>query len=176
GIITTVAGNGMCGYSGDGGPATSAQLNLTRGVAVDSSGNVYIGDTQNHRVRKVSGGVITTFAGNGSSGLSGDGGLATNAKSGNPAGLTIRSGLLYIANAGGSRIRTVDLTTNIIQTYAGSSTGYDGDSQSLLATRFNAPRFIHFDSAGNPVFDHGFNGRVRKPTSGIVHTIAGSYL
>src|SRR5215831_11241428 len=100
-------------------------LNLPRGVAVDANGNVYIGDTANHRVRKVSGGVITTFAGTGGVGFSGDGGLATAAAIGNPVGLLVHNGLLYIANAGRSRFRTVDLSTHIINTYAGSSFGYD---------------------------------------------------
>jgi len=175
-IISTVAGNGTCGYGGDGGPATSAMLNLPRGVAVDANGNVYIGDTANHRVRKVSGGVITTFAGTGGGGFSGDGGLATAAAIGNPVGLLVHNGLLYIANAGRSRFRTVDLSTHIINTYAGSSFGYDGDGNPLLTSRFASPRFMHFDAAGNPVFDDSFNGRLRKANGGIVSTIAGGYL
>jgi sugar lactone lactonase YvrE len=176
GTITTIAGTGTCGYNGDGIPATTAQLNLPRGVAVDSSGNVYIGDTLNHRVRKVTAGIISTFAGTGNPGFSGDGGLATNANVGSPRGLAIRNGVLYISNAGRSRFRSVDLTTNIINTYAGSFYGYDGDNHSLLATEFTGPNFMLFDSAGNPVFDDAFNGRVRKATGGIVNTIAGGFL
>jgi YVTN family beta-propeller protein len=176
GTITTVAGNGTCGYNGDGIRATTAQLNFPRGVAVDSSGNVYIGDTFNHRVRKVTAGIISTFAGTGNPGFSGDGGLATSANVGSPRGLAIRNGVLYISNAGRSRFRSVDLTTNIINTYAGSFYGYDGDNHSLLATEFTGPDFMLFDSAGNPVFDDAFNGRVRKATGGIVNTIAGGFL
>ena len=80
GVITTVAGNGTAGFSGDNGPATSAQLNYPQGVAVDSAGNLYIADTGNNRIRKVSNGVITTVAGNGTAGFSGDNGPATSAQ------------------------------------------------------------------------------------------------
>ena len=176
GIITTIAGTGTCGYNGDGILATSAKLNFPRGVAVDSSGNVYIGDTLNHRVRKVTpAGIISTFAGTGTGGFSGDGGLATNANIGSPRGLVIHNGALYISNAGRCRTRAVNLATNVINTYAGSFCGYDGDNHSLLATAFQGP-YTLFDSAGNPVFDDPFNARVRKATAGIVNTIAGGYL
>jgi YVTN family beta-propeller protein len=177
GKITTLAGTGTCGYNGDGITATTAQLNFPRGVTVDTSGNVYIGDTINHRVRKVTpAGIISTFAGTGNPGYSGDGGPATSANVGNPHGLAVRNGVLYISNAGRSRFRSVDLSTNIINTYAGSFGGYDGDNHALLATEFNGHLFMLFDSSGNPVFDDAFNGRVRKATSGIVNTIAGGYL
>ena len=177
GTITTFAGTGTCGYNGDGIAATTAQLNFPRGVAVDTSGNVYIGDTNNHRVRKVTpGGIISTFAGTGNPGFSGDGGIATSANIGNPHGLDVHNGVLYISQAGRSRFRSVDLGTNIINTYAGSFGGYDGDNHALLATEFNGPFFMLFDSSGNPVFDDSFNGRVRKATGGIVNTIAGGFL
>src|SRR5665213_1850590 len=97
GIITTVAGTGEQGFSGDGGPATSAQLDSPAGVAVDTSGNIYIADTHNHRIRKVSGGTITTVAGNGTAGFSGDGGAATSAMLSNPTALAVdSSGNLYV--------------------------------------------------------------------------------
>jgi YVTN family beta-propeller protein len=179
GTISTVAGNGTCGYNGDGIPATTAQLNFPRGVAVDSSLNVYIGDTLNHRVRMVdTKGTISTFAGTGNAGFSGDGGLATSANIGNPRGLIIQSGALYISNAGRQRFRYVNLGAppNNINTYAGSFTGFDGDGHSLLATEFASAAGIQFDTAGNPTFDDADNGRVRKATGGIVNTIAGGYL
>jgi YVTN family beta-propeller protein len=177
GIITTVAGTGTCGYNGDNIPAKTAELNEPRGVVVDSSGNVYIGDTFNHRVRKVdTTGTITTFAGNGSPGFSGDGGLATNAKIGGPRGLTIYNGSLYISNAGSARVRYVNFSSNIINTFAGSSYGYDGDNNPLLSSRFTGPVNTIFDPAGNPIFADNFNGRVRQAVGGIVNTIAGGYI
>jgi uncharacterized protein (TIGR03437 family) len=108
-IITTVAGTGTAGFSGDGGPAASAQLYYPNGVALDGSGNLYIGDYYNHRVRKVSpGGIITTVAGTGSSGFSGDGGPATSAQLSDPSGLALDgSGNIYIADEGNNRIRLV---------------------------------------------------------------------
>jgi hypothetical protein len=99
GILTLVAGNGTFGFSGDNGPAASAQLSITSAVAVDSAGNLYIAD--NNRIRKVSDGVITTIAGNGTGGFSGDNGLATSAQLNDPRGLALDSaGNLYIADAG----------------------------------------------------------------------------
>lgn len=177
GTISTVAGNGTCGYGGDNGPATAAMLNHPRGVALDTNGNLYIADRDNFRVRKVNtAGTITTFAGTGIGGFSGDGGLATNAKIGLARGLAVQNGALYIANAGRARFRLVDLTTNIINTYAGSTFGYDGDNHALLASQFAGGGSISFDSAGNPLLADPGNGRMRKGTGGIVNTIAGGYL
>src|SRR5260370_17820321 len=165
GTITTVAGTGTCGYNGDGILATAAELSLPRGVALDTSGNLYISDTFNHRVRKVdSSGMISTFAGTGQGGFSGDGGLATSAKVGNPRGVTVYNGSLYITNAGGSRVRYVNLSSNIINTYAGSSFGYDGDNHALLSTEFTLIGPVFFDSSGNPYFDDTSSGRLRKAT------------
>ena len=177
GIISTVAGNGTCGYGGDGGAATAAMLNGPRGLVFDASGNMYIADLGNHRVRKVdTSGNISTFAGTGKAGFSGDGGLARSAKIGNPRALTIQGNALYIANAGAARYRFVNLTSNIINTYAGSTFGYDGDNHALLATQFGGAGAITFDSSGNPIFADTNNGRVRKATAGIVNTIAGGYI
>jgi sugar lactone lactonase YvrE len=109
GVISTVAGNSIAGYAGDGGAATAAELNLPQGVAVDSLGNIYIGDWSNRRVRRVStSGIISTFAGNGTYGYGGDGGAATAAMLRYPCGVaTDRSGNLYIGDVGNSRIRVV---------------------------------------------------------------------
>ena len=128
GILTLVAGNGTPGFSGDNGPATSAQLNGPAGVAVDSAGNLYIADTGNHRIRKVSNGVITTVAGNGTPGFSGDNGPATSAQLYNPVGVAVDSaGNLYIADAGNNRIRKV--SNGVITTVAGNGTcGFSGDN------------------------------------------------
>src|SRR5207248_3427133 len=106
GIISTVAGNGIEGYGGDGGPATLAELDLPRSVIADTSGNLFIADTMNHRVRKVdTTGIITTFAGNGIQGFSGDGGPATLAEIGNPRGVLVDGGNLIISNGGQGHIR-----------------------------------------------------------------------
>ena len=100
GVISTVAGNGTAGFSGDGGPATSAQLNYPTGVAVDAAGNLFIADEANNRVRKVTpGGVISTVAGNGTQGYSGDGGPATSAQLYYPYGVAVdAAGNLFIAD------------------------------------------------------------------------------
>jgi sugar lactone lactonase YvrE len=109
GTITTVAGNGTPGFSGDGGPATNASLFNPSGVAVDAAGNLYIADTTNSRVRKVStSGTITTVAGNGTPGFSGDGGPATNASLVYPSGVAVdAAGNLYIADSQNNRVRKV---------------------------------------------------------------------
>jgi YVTN family beta-propeller protein len=177
GTITTVAGTGTCGYNGDGIPATTAQLNGARGIALDPAGNLYISDTANHRIRIVNpAGTINTFAGTGQIGFSGDGGLATNAKIGNPRNVLVKNGVLYISRGGQQRFRQVDLSTNIISTYAGAGPGYDGDAHPLLSTLFTGSFDMVVDSAGNPIFDDALNGRVRKGTGGIVNTIAGGFI
>jgi len=177
GIISTVAGNGTCGYGGDGHAATAAMLNRPRGLTFDASGNMYIADTGNHRIRKIdTSGNISTFAGTGQGGFSGDGGPATSAKIGSPRTVTIQGNALYISNAGSAHYRSVDLTSQIISTYAGSTFGYDGDGHTLLTTQFSGPGAIAFDPSGNPIFADLANSRVRKATGGIVNTIAGGYL
>ena len=176
GNIHTTAGNGTCGYNGDGISATTAELNQPRGVVVDGSGNVYIGDTVNHRVRKVDGsGTITTFAGTGQRGFSCTGGPATSAKVGNPRGLSISNNVLYVGN-GGPIVCTVDLTSGNANTYAGTFLGYDGDGHSLLSSEFFTPTFVHFDPSGNPIFDDDFNGRIRMAHGGVLQTIVGGYV
>jgi len=177
GIINTHAGNGICGYSGDGGPATSANLNLPRGLTTDSRGNLYIADTSNFRVRAVSAtGTITTFAGNGVNGFSGDGGLATSAEIAQPRGLAFHNNTLFISRAGMNRIRAVPVSTRIINTYAGSNYGYDGDGLPLLSSQFAGVNGILFDSTGALIVADGGNGRVRKASGGVMKTIAGGYI
>src|SRR5262249_4252058 len=110
GVISTVAGNGAAGLRGDGGPATSAQLNYPAGVAVDSFGDLFIADTRNQRIRKVTNtGIIITVAGNGSSGFNGDGGSALLAELNDPRGVAVdREGNLFIADSGNHRVRQVN--------------------------------------------------------------------
>jgi NHL repeat-containing protein len=149
GIIVTVAGNGSVGFSGDAGPAASAQLNSPRGLAVDSGGNLFIADIHNHRVRKVStDGIIATVAGNGSVGLSGDGGPATSSPL-FPTGVAVDSaGNLFIVDSN-SRVRKVS-RDGIITTVAGNGTnGFSGDGGPATAAAFTYPAGVAVDSAGN---------------------------
>ena len=127
GVLTLVAGNGTAGFSGDNGPATSAQLNAPMGVAV-STAALYIADTANKTVRSVANGVISAVAGTGTAGSSGDGNAATGAQLNGPQGLAVDSaGSLYIADEGNNRIRKVT-TDGIIHEFAGNGTlGYSGD-------------------------------------------------
>ena len=129
GIITTVAGTGLSGYSGDGGQATVAQLRSPRGVAVDAYGNIYIADTGNHRIRVVtkSTGIITTVAGNGIEGYSGDGGQTTAAAIAWPQGIAVDASFnIYFADADNRRIRKVTRSTGIITAVVGN--GEYGDA------------------------------------------------
>jgi sugar lactone lactonase YvrE len=178
GIVTTVAGNGTAGFSGDGGPATQAMLNFPFAVLPDGSGNLYIGDFSNNRVRKVDASQnISTFAGNGSSGCTGDGGLATAATIGGARGMLLRGGSLLIAGGGCSKVRTVNLSTNIINSVAGSTAGYDGGGHPAASTRFYGESALLVDKSGNLVIVDRGNARVRVLTTStqIVTTIAGGY-
>jgi sugar lactone lactonase YvrE len=177
GTITTFAGTGVAGSGGDGGPATSAQLNSPRGLAVDS-GNLYIADSVNNRVRKVdlATGTITTFAGTGVAGFSGDGGPATAAQLNGPAGVVVASGSLYIADFTGNRVRRVDLATGTITTFAGTGVaGFSGDGGPAAAAQLNTPRFLAVASGNLYITDSG-NHRVRKVdlATGIITTFAGT--
>ena len=178
GNISTIAGNGLANFGGDNGAATSAQLSAPDGVAVDNAGNVYISDLLNNRVRMVSpSGIITTYAGNGLSGFSGDGGPATSAALSQPAGLAVdASGNLYIADSNNSVVRKVT-PVGIISTVAGTggSQGYSGDGGAATSAKMMAPSGIALDSAGN-LYIADFYGWIRKVTSstGVISTIAGN--
>ncbi len=180
GIITTFAGNGTVGYSGDNGPAASAQLFYPTGVAVDRAGNVYIADRANNVVRKVAAatGKITTIAGTGTPGYAGDGGPAGAAELYYPTGLATDSlGNLYIADAGNSRIREVAAQTGVISTVAGSSTsGYSGDGGPATSAALFDPYGVAIDSAGNLYVADTFNHVIRKvdAVTSLISTIAGN--
>ena len=175
GVITTVAGDGIRGFSGDGGPATSASLNVPWGVAVDTSGNVYIADRDNHRVRRVDAatGVITTVAG----GFVGDGGPATSSSLNSPAGIALdASGNLYIADSAHHRVRLVDGATGTITTVAGTtSTGFSGDGGPATTANLNSPQGVAVDGSGNLYISDTFNHRVRRvdAATGVITTVAG---
>jgi trimeric autotransporter adhesin len=177
GIITTVAGNGIGGYSGDGGQATAAEIQFPWGIVVDASGNLFIGDYYNHRIRKVDGaGIITTYAGTGIPGFSGDGGAATAAQFYYTTGLAIDgSGNLYIADYVNQRVRKVN-TSGIISTIAGTGVfGYGGDGGAATAAMLNDPLGVAADYAGNVYVSDFGNSRIRKiTTSGIISTFAGT--
>ncbi|MCC6767043.1 MAG: hypothetical protein IT293_20495 [Deltaproteobacteria bacterium] len=178
--ITTVAGDGVLGFGGDGGLATAAQLAEPLGVAVDGTGNIFIGDTGNHRVRRVDAGtgIITTVAGNGTSGSSGDGGLATAAQLNRPRGVVVdAAGNLFIADAFNNRVRRVDAVTGIITMVAGVAPGgFSGDGGPAASAQLNNPTFLAFDSSENLFIADTFNGRVRRvdAVSGLITTIVGN--
>jgi uncharacterized protein (TIGR03437 family) len=170
GVITTVAGSGTQGFSGDNGPATSAQLNDPAGIAVDSAGSLYIADFANNCIRKVTNGVITTVAGNGTRGFSGDGGPATSAELNLPAGVAVDSaGNLYIADS--ARIRKV--SNGVITTIAGNGIwGFSGDNGPASSAQVS-DYGIALDSAGNLYIADGSTHRVRKILNGVITTVAG---
>jgi len=174
GIITTVAGNGLSGFSGDGGAATSAELSYPHGVTVDASGNLFIADSGN-RVRKVNtNGIITTVAGNGTNGYSGDGGAATSAELNLSSVVVDASGNLFIADSGNNCIRKVG-TNGIITTVAGNGlSGYSGDGGYATNTPLYNPSGVSVDASGNLFIADSYNNRVRKVnTNCIITTVAG---
>jgi uncharacterized protein (TIGR03437 family) len=176
GTITTLAGNGTQGYSGDGGPATSAELNGPYRVTVDLAGNVYIPDSGNSRVRKVSpDGTITTFAGNGSSGYSGDGGPATSAVLNYPEAVAFDlAGNYYIADEGANVIRKVN-PSGIISTAVGTGTAaYTGDGGPATSATLDGPVGIQVDASGNLYISDQLNNVIRKVTNGTISTFAGT--
>jgi sugar lactone lactonase YvrE len=174
GTITTIAGNGAAGFSGDGGPATSASLSAPYGVALDSTGSLYTADNDNNRIRKVSGGTITTVAGNGNLGFSGDGGPATSASLAQPEGLAVdSSGNLYIADTRNHRIRK--LSGGTITTIAGNGTpGFSGDGGPATSASLYNPGGVAVDSAGNLYIADSNNNRIRKVSGGTITTVAGN--
>jgi sugar lactone lactonase YvrE len=180
GIITTIAGNGVQGFSGDGGPATAAEIGANAwGVAVDAAGNVFFADSGNNRIRKITAatGIITTFAGNNTitaidnvqataSGLNAPRGLAFDA-----------SGNLYIADTSNNRIRKITVSTNVITTVAGTGTSsFTGDGGAATSATLKSPYGVAVDASGNVFIADTIDYRVRKVTAatGIITTVAGT--
>ena len=180
GIITTVAGSGVQGYSGDGGPAASAELNWPWAVAVDAVGNIYFTDTDNQRIRKVavSTGIITTVAGIGTPGYSGDGGPATSAELNSPFGIAVdAAGNIYFADYFNNRVRKVTASTGDISTVAGNGTqGFSGDGAMATSAEMYYPTSVAVDTVGNLYIADDVNDRIRKVTAstGIIQTVAGT--
>lgn len=176
-IITTIAGNGASGSTGDGGPATAAEISIPGSGAFDMNGNYYFSQRYNNIVSKVTpSGIISVAAGNGTAGYSGDNGPATAAGLNNPQGIAIDlSGNLYIADINNSVIRKVVLSTGGISTYAGNGTATEnGDGGPAISAGIFGPLFVCVDAAGNLYISDDDN-RIRKVNvaKGVITTVAG---
>jgi sugar lactone lactonase YvrE len=184
GIISTFAGTlGKAGYAGDHGPATGAMFKSPNGISFDPSGNLYVADTGNNAIRMITpAGIISTVAGNGTAGMAGDGGLATQAQLYAPWSATpIPSSVpgvyagFYIADQGNHRIRAVDAAGNI-STFAGSTAGYGGDGGPATQAQLYEPASVLVDVAGNIYIADSGNNVVRRisATTGVISTYAGN--
>ena len=175
GTITTLAGTGTRGFSGDGGPATEARLNGPRGVAVDAAGNVYVVDAGNHRLRKIdTAGTIATVAGTGEAGFSGDGGPATEARLNGPGGVAVdAAGNVYVTDRN-HLVRRIDPSGTIATVAGTGEAGFSGDGGPATEARLNGPAGVAVDAAGN-VYVTDRNHLVRRiDPSGTITTVAGT--
>jgi uncharacterized protein (TIGR03437 family) len=175
GTVTVVAGNGFQFNSGDGGPATHAGVFNPQGLAFDAAGDLYVAESYQHRIRKISGGVITTYAGS-VQGFTGDGGPAADSRLNYPTGVAIdSSGALYFADTQNGRIRRIG-ADGIITTVAGNGkSGYDGDNNSAINAMLNSPEGVAVDASGNLYIADTLNDRIRKvDASGKITTVAGN--
>jgi sugar lactone lactonase YvrE len=178
GVISTIAGTGVSGYSGDGGPAVGAKLNDPRGVAVNAAGDIFISDAANQRIRKVdhSTGNITTVVGDGFIGSFGDGGLGTGAEVNFPTGLAVDAGgNLYIADTGNNRVRVL-APGGTITAFAGDGiAGFGGDGTLATSAQLHGPEGLALDASGNLAIADTLNNRVRRVDgTGTITTIAGT--
>ena len=172
GVITTVAGTGMPGNTGDGGPATAARLRNPTDIVLDGEGNLYIADQNNNKVRWVNAlGTMATLAGTGTLGYSGDGGAATNAMLKKPYGVALDAvGRLYICDTDNHRIRQVTLSNGLIQTIAGTGVaGYNGEEILATHAQYNAPYGVAADARGNVLVADNNNQRIRRLDVGSVY-------
>lgn len=181
GIVSTIAGTGSSGYSGDGGPATAAEMNMPIDLKLDGLGNLYFSDLYNNCIRKInlSTGIISTVVGNGTAGYSGDGGLATDATIFNAGGLCFDpSGNLVFSDYSSGRIRKVDMSTGIISTIVGTGiAGYSGDGGPATSANVNQVWTMQYDALGNLFFCDASNDVVRKvDVSGNISTVAGNHV
>lgn len=176
GVISTYAGDGTSGYSGDSGASTDARVSFPAGMAIDASGNIFFADRSNGRIRKIdTSGTITTVAGNGGWTFSGDGGPATDASLNQPEDVYVdAAGNLYIADTQNGRIRKVD-TGGTITTIAGNgSFGFGGDGGAPTSASLNRPRGVYVNAAGDVYIADSDNRRVRLVSGGIITTYAGN--
>jgi NHL repeat len=181
GNITTCAGFGEAGYSGDGGPAAQARLNEPYGITVDTAGNVYVADRHNHCVRRIDGasGVIATLAGNGSAGYSGDGGPAVEAGMAEPNGLALdpTQRRLFIADVADHRVRVVDLVSGMISTFAGTGEAqHSGDGGPASRAGVFGARAVKVAPGGTVYIleRQGSTLRAVDPGTGVINTVAGT--
>jgi len=176
-VMTTVAGDGTYGYTGDGGFATNAELSNVYGVAVDTAGNLYIGDRANRVVRRVSAsGYIYTYVGTGACANNGDGGLANAASVCTPEQVIVdpTGQYLYVADLSYGQVRRVNLTTGVITTFAGGGTSLaDGVA---ATTELLTPDSLAVDSAGNLYIGDHNHAKIRKVTlsTGLISTLTGN--
>lgn len=175
GVVTTLVGTVTLGFAGDSGPASTALINRPQGVGVDGSGNIYIADTGNNRVRKVDAttNIISTVAGSGE----GDGSLATNAQFSAPHGIDVDgSGNLFVVDSGNNRVRKIDGTSGIITAFAGTGvTTPIGDGGPATDAALNNPQDVAVSAGGDVFIADTFNGRVRRVdgSTGVIETVAG---
>ena len=182
GVVTTVAGTGAEGFSGDGGPGTLARLAFPAGVAVDGGGSLFIADFYSHRIRRVAAGsgVITTVAGTGELGLGGDGGPGTSARLAFPGGVTVApGGDVFIADTHNHRIRRLAVRSGVVTTVAGGSIdgkgGFSGDGGPATSARLAFPLGVAVAADGDVFVTDGYNNRVRRVAAdtGVITTVAG---
>ncbi|HMV82293.1 MAG TPA: BACON domain-containing carbohydrate-binding protein [Blastocatellia bacterium] len=179
-ILVTIAGNGVTGTTGDGGPAAAARISRPIRLDIDGAGNIYFTDSDNHTIRKITpAGIISTIAGSpGSSGFSGDGGAATAARLNFPIGVAVDgAGNVYICDSGNNRIRKVTAATGVISTIAGNGTaGFSGDGAAGTSAQINTPQNVAVDKNGNVYISDFSNNRIRKVNAadGVISTVAGA--
>jgi trimeric autotransporter adhesin len=177
GSINTIAGKNVAGFQGDGGAATNAHLNTPTGVGVDSTGNIYIADSANNRIRKVSSGNITTIAGNGNAAFTGDGAAATAASFNQPVAVAIDgSGNIFVVDQLNNAVRKIT-SAGVISTIAGTGTaGYNGDNIAASTAQLYFPTGVAVDANGNIYIADLANNRIREITaaSGLITTVVGT--
>ncbi len=183
GTVITIAGNGNAGFSGDGGPAINATLNGPYGLAIGPDGTLYFADSSNYRIRAIAPatGIITTLAGNGTPGDTGDGGPATNAALGGVLSVAVDRArhALYLADLSNNRVRKVNLTTGIMSSFAGMGLfgfGFSGDGGPATSAMLALPEGVATDGTGKLSIADVFNNRIRQvdPVTGIITTLAGN--